>query len=73
MMRTKPSPDVERALAGRKQELADAENVTRNYVVFDDKLIDILRKYGWAGIAATLGYGSAEEAKAAAVWDNAKK
>ena len=25
---------------------------TRNYVVFDDKLIDILKKYGIAGIAA---------------------
>lgn len=26
---------------------------SRNYVVFDDKLIDILRKYGLAGMAAT--------------------
>jgi hypothetical protein len=29
---------------------------TRNYVMFDDKLIDILRRYG---IAGTLGGGAA--------------
>jgi hypothetical protein len=30
---------------------------SRNYVVFDDKLIEILRKYGWAG-ALPLGFGA---------------
>lgn len=29
---------------------------TRNYVVFDDKLISIVRKYGIAGASALLGY-----------------
>jgi hypothetical protein len=29
---------------------------TRNYVVFDDKLISIIRKYGIAGASAMLGY-----------------
>lgn len=29
---------------------------TRNYVVFDDKLISIVRKYGIAGASAMLGY-----------------
>lgn len=28
---------------------------SRNFVVFDDKLISIVRKYGWAGAAAMLG------------------
>jgi hypothetical protein len=31
---------------------AYAKNPTRNYVVFDDKLIDILKKYGIAGVGA---------------------
>jgi len=30
----------------------DAKNKTSNYVVFDDRLIDILKKYGIAGIGA---------------------
>jgi hypothetical protein len=37
---------------------------SRNFVMFDDKLIDIMRKYGWAmplgagiGAAALSGYG----------------
>ena len=29
---------------------------TRNYVVFDDRLISIVRKYGIAGASAMLGY-----------------
>jgi hypothetical protein len=28
----------------------DAGAGSHNYVVFDDKLIDILKKYGWAGL-----------------------
>ena len=28
---------------------------SRNFVVFDDKLIRIVKKYGWAGAAAMLG------------------
>ncbi len=31
---------------------------TRNYVVFDDKLIDILKKYGMAGLAALPAMGA---------------
>jgi hypothetical protein len=33
---------------------------TRNYVVFDDKLISIIRKYGIAGASAMLGYNLME-------------
>jgi len=33
---------------------------SRNYVVFDDKLISIVRKYGIAGAAALLGVSSAD-------------
>ena len=31
---------------------------SRNYVVFDDKLLDIMRKYGLAGLAPLAGYGA---------------
>jgi hypothetical protein len=34
------------------KESRSAGKGSSNYVVFDDKLIDILRKYGWAGLAA---------------------
>ena len=34
---------------------------TRNYVVFDDKLISIIRKYGIAGASAMLGYNLMEQ------------
>ena len=34
---------------------------TRNYVVFDDKLISIVRKYGIAGASAMLGYNLMEQ------------
>jgi hypothetical protein len=37
---------------------AYAQNPTRNYVVFDDKLIDILKKYGIAGIGALPAMGA---------------
>ena len=33
---------------------------TRNYVVFDDRLIEIVRKYGIAGASAMLGYNLLE-------------
>jgi len=33
---------------------------TSNYVVFDDKMIDIVRKYGIAGAAAMLGISTAD-------------
>ena len=47
---------------------------TRNYVVFDDKLISIIRKYGIAGASAMLGYNlmeniDPEHAQAATVAD----
>jgi hypothetical protein len=34
---------------------------TRNYVVFDDKLISIIRKYGIAGASAMMGYNLMEQ------------
>jgi hypothetical protein len=34
---------------------------TRNYVVFDDKLVSIIRKYGIAGASAMLGYNLMEQ------------
>jgi len=34
---------------------------TRNYVVFDEKLISIIRKYGIAGASAMLGYNLMEQ------------
>jgi hypothetical protein len=43
---------------------------TRNYVVFDDKIISIVKKYGIAGASAMLGYDvltGANEAQAKAV------
>lgn len=43
--------------AAAKQH-AYAQNPTRNYVVFDDKLIDILKKYGIAGIGALPAMGA---------------
>lgn len=35
-----------------KQAEIDAQGGSRNYVVFDDKLVDILKKYGVASVAA---------------------
>jgi hypothetical protein len=42
----------------KAQEAVDALSIpeTRNYVVFDDKLISIVKKYGIAGASAILGY-----------------
>jgi hypothetical protein len=37
---------------GRRRAAVSDAKQTRNYVVFDDKLIDILKKYGIAGIGA---------------------
>lgn len=50
---------VERGIPGIRYKDAGsrgAEGGTNNYVLFDDKLIEIVRKYGIAG-AAALGYG----------------
>jgi hypothetical protein len=33
---------------------------SRNYVMFDDSLIEILRKYGWAGFGLSLGAGATQ-------------
>jgi hypothetical protein len=46
----------------KAQEAVDALSIpeTRNYVVFDDKLISIVRKYGIAGASAMLGYNILE-------------
>ena len=39
-------------LSTYQKQLADSTKASRNYVVFDDKLIDILKKYGIAPAAA---------------------
>jgi hypothetical protein len=39
-------------LVDYQSKLKSAENPTSNYVVFDDKLIDIIKKYGLAGLIA---------------------
>jgi hypothetical protein len=44
------------ALARSKEEA----NTTRNYVVFNDKLIDILKKYGLAGAVASPAFGQVQ-------------
>jgi len=52
----------EEARAFADQENAKLNPQTHNYVVFDDKLIDILRKYGLAGIpAAGVAVGAAQD------------
>jgi hypothetical protein len=38
----------------------DGADGTRNYVVFDENLIEIVRKYGIAGAAALLGVSASE-------------
>jgi hypothetical protein len=48
----------ERGIPGIKyldQGSRTAGEGSRNYVVFDDKLIDIIKKYGWAAVAPMLG------------------
>jgi hypothetical protein len=39
----------------------DAKSGLSNYVVFNDKLIDIMRKYGLAGLAPLAGYGAMQQ------------
>lgn len=61
MLKTAPAEkaaDIQRALAGRQSELAQAQNGTRNYVIFDDKLISIMKKYGIAGLGALPAMGA---------------
>ena len=51
---------AQQQVATLRDQLARAERgLTHNYVVFDDKLIEILRKYGLLGpmLAGGLGYG----------------
>lgn len=55
--------------ANLQRQLDDVEagrNLTRNYVLFDERLIRIVRKYGIAGLAAALGIDYAEAAALAA-------
>jgi hypothetical protein len=55
----------ERGIPGIKyldQGSRGAGDGTRNYVVFDDSLIEILKKYGLAPLAlGTLGYGASQQ------------
>ena len=58
---------LKRGVSGTKFKANDG---TPNYVVFDDKLISIVKKYGIAGASAMLGYNvmtGANEAQAKAV------
>jgi hypothetical protein len=45
-------PRMREILSSHENALAAMKPETRNYVVFDDKLIDIMKKYGIAGIGA---------------------
>lgn len=71
----KDSNPVERFAGPERDEIAKvikaaAKPATRNYVVFDDKLISVVKKYGIAGASAMLGYNvmtGANEAQAKAV------
>ena len=61
--------EVQRVRDGISRVSQEADG-TRNYVVFDDKLISIVKKYGIAGASAMLGYNvmtGANEAQAKAV------
>lgn len=65
--------EVQRVKNGIAAASGAAEG-TRNYVVFDDRLISIIRKYGIAGASAMLGYNlmenlDANQAQAATVAD----
>ena len=58
----------------KKQIFIAQQPQSRNYVVFDDKLISIIRKYGIAGASAMVGYNLLDnldpvQAKAAAMAD----
>jgi hypothetical protein len=45
-------------LRANEKSMVDQSKQTRNYVVFDDKMIDILKKYGMAGLAALPATGA---------------
>jgi hypothetical protein len=51
--------EVQRVRDGISRVSKEADG-TRNYVVFDDKLISIVKKYGIAGASAMLGYNLLE-------------
>jgi hypothetical protein len=56
---------LEDRLALHKRDLKNYKEPTHNYVVFDDKLIDIIKKYGVAGlIGAGASNWSPDQAKA---------
>ena len=49
---------------GSRFNSTDGATNTRNYVVFDENLINIVKKYGVAGAATMLGVSQAEVAQA---------
>jgi hypothetical protein len=63
--RTAPSESLASRLSDARQELESAKrgaaDLTRNYVVFDDRLIEIVKKYG---IAGAVGAGLLTQAEA---------
>jgi hypothetical protein len=61
-------------LTAQIDKLSKETSPTHNYVIFDDKLISIIRKYGIAGASAMVGYDLLDnldpvQAKAAAIAD----
>jgi len=52
--------EVQRVRDGISRVSQEADG-TRNYVVFDDRLISIIRKYGIAGASVMLGYNLMEQ------------
>jgi hypothetical protein len=63
--RSKEEADqISKEYQNRGFETKIEESGTRNYVVFDDKLVSIVRKYGIAGAATMLGVSQADVAEA---------
>lgn len=63
--KTPNDPYALQMLNDAKAQLAAAEKqLSRNYVVFDENLISIVRKYGIAGAAAMMGMSEADVAAA---------
>jgi hypothetical protein len=64
---TPPDHPMRKDLAHWQEQLSLLEGQkpqTRNYAVFDDKLIDILKKYGLAGLAALPAIQAAQQRQA---------
>ena len=65
-LRAKGIPGIKYLDAGSRG--ADGDG-SRNYVVFDEKIISIVRKYGIAAAAAMLGWSQADVVQASGIKD----